>query len=103
MRIGGVDVDVCEDCGGLWLDRLELDLFADAASVMGDALTAHLRQLTTSLVDHSVRPRCPRHPDVVMMRRPYSATVPVEVDECPECGGTWLDAAELTAIRRQRR
>ena len=24
LRIGGVDTDVCEDCGGLWLDRLEL-------------------------------------------------------------------------------
>jgi len=103
MRIGGVDVDVCEDCGGLWLDRLELARFQDPASLMGDALVAHLRQLTTALVDHSLRLRCPRHPGVVMMRRPYSATVPVEVDECPDCGGIWLDAAELTAIRRQRR
>jgi Zn-finger nucleic acid-binding protein len=35
-----------------------------------------------------------------MMRRAFSATVPVQIDECPECGGLCLDTDELAAIRR---
>ena len=99
LRVGGVNTDVCEDCGGLWLDRLELARFKDPASAFGDALVAHLRQFPPGLIDHSVRLRCPHHPDVVMLRRKYSASVPVDIDECPQCGGIWLDADELALIR----
>jgi Zn-finger nucleic acid-binding protein len=42
---------------------------------------------------------CPRDTDVVMMRRRFSAGQPVMIDECPACGGVWLDADELSAIR----
>jgi Zn-finger nucleic acid-binding protein len=99
LRIGGVDTDVCEACGGLWLDRNELARFDRPDVAFGDALVAHLRQFPTALVDHSVRLRCPHHPRVVMLRRPYSSLVPVEIDHCPECGGIWLDADELDSIR----
>jgi Zn-finger nucleic acid-binding protein len=100
LRIGGVNTDVCEDCGGLWLDRLELARFEDPHGAFGDALVAHLAQFPPALVDHSVRLKCPHHRDVVMLRRPYSATAPVEIDECPQCGGIWLDSDELAQIRR---
>lgn len=100
LRIGGVDTDVCEDCGGLWLDRAELTRFASPKSVLGDALVAHLRQFPPTLLDHSIRLTCPRHPAVVMLRRRFSAAAQVEIDECPECGGIWLDTDELAQIRR---
>jgi len=38
--IGGIAVDVCESCGGLWLDRLELARFEEPDSVLGEALLA---------------------------------------------------------------
>jgi Zn-finger nucleic acid-binding protein len=100
LRIGGIDADVCEHCGGLWLDHLELARFEDPADAMGDALVAHLSQFPAPLLDHSRRLRCPRHPGTVMLRGPFSATNRVQVDECPDCGGLWLDADELAAIRR---
>ena len=100
LRVGGIDTDVCEDCGGLWLDRIELARFEDPNSVFGDALVAHLRQFPPTLLDHSIRLTCPRHPQVVMLRRRFSPVVPVEIDECPECGGIWLDTDELAQIRR---
>ena len=102
LRIGGVDTDVCEGCGGLWLDRLELARFEDPHGAFGEALVAHLSQFPTALIDRSIRLRCPRHPDTVMMRRAFSAGIPVQVDECPQCGGLWLDADELAQIRRRR-
>ncbi len=72
LRIGGIDTDLCEDCGGLWLDRLELARFQHPASAFGDALGAHLKQFPPTLIDHSIRLPCPRHPDVVMLRRKFS-------------------------------
>lgn len=101
LKIGGVGTDVCEDCGGLWLDRFELARFEQPDSVFGDALVAHLRQFPTVLVDRTARLRCPRHPDTVMLRRAFSSSIAVEIDECPQCGGVWLDAYELEQIRRR--
>ena len=34
-----------------------------------------------------------------MLRRKFSASVPVDIDECPQCGGIWLDSDELARIR----
>jgi len=36
-----------------------------------------------------------------MMRHFFSVKQAVEVDECPSCGGFWLDAGELGGIRDQ--
>lgn len=102
LRIGGIEVDVCEDCGGLWLDRFEIAKFDRPEMVLGDALAAHLDQFPPPVIDHSVRIRCPRHLSTVMLRRRYSAALPIEVDECPQCGGVWLDADELAVIRGSR-
>lgn len=100
LRIGGVDTDYCQQCGGVWLDRLELRRFEHVQSAFGDALEAHLSQYPPALLDHSQRLRCPRHTEAVMLRRAYSRNVTVDIDECPECGGVWLDAEELARIRR---
>jgi Zn-finger nucleic acid-binding protein len=33
LRVGGTRTDICEQCGGLWLDRLELARFEDPDSM----------------------------------------------------------------------
>ena len=101
LRVGGVETDVCEECGGLWLDRLELAKFDHHRDAFGDALVAHLDQFPAVLIHRSVRLRCPRHPAAVMLRRAYSPAVSVQMDVCPECGGVWLDKDELAMIRDQ--
>lgn len=101
LRVGGVDTDVCESCGGLWFDRLELARFEDPINAFGDALVAHLSQFPATLIDHSRRLHCPHHPGTVMLRRAYSRSIPVQIDECPQCGGLWLDTDELAAIRHR--
>lgn len=99
LRIGGVDTDFCEDCGGVWLDRHELTRFKDPSSMFGEALVAHLAQFPPALMDPTTRLRCPHHTDTVMLRRKFAPSTPVDIDECPECGGIWLDADELARIR----
>ncbi|MBY5990899.1 zf-TFIIB domain-containing protein [Ferrimonas balearica] len=37
-----------------------------------------------------------------MIRRHCEPTSAVEIDECPRCGGIWLDSGELEQIHRNR-
>ncbi len=99
LRIGGIEVDVSEHCAGVWFDRFELDKFKTPNDAMGEALAQHLSQFNSPLLDLSARLRCPRHPETTMMRRFFGQARKVEIDECPECGGIWLDAEELQLIR----
>lgn len=76
QNVEEVEIDLCVNCGGVWLDGGELE-----------ALTGHdlknYRQLTC--------PEC----DLIMLTRTIGT---VEVDHCFKCGGTWLDKGELQAI-----
>lgn len=33
-----------------------------------------------------------------MYRKRYSVECDIQIDECPECGGIWLDGAELSGV-----
>jgi Zn-finger nucleic acid-binding protein len=39
---------------------------------------------------------------VKLKRHFFSAKRRVEVDQCPNCGGYWLDAGELALIRAEK-
>ena len=41
---------------------------------------------------------CPRCPELVLERKWFSDKKQVEIDQCPKCGGIWLDAGEFTRI-----
>jgi len=76
QTVEGVEIDLCVNCGGVWLDGGELE-----------TLTGHdlknYRQLMC--------PGC----NLIMLTRTIGS---VEVDHCFKCGGTWLDKGELQAI-----
>jgi hypothetical protein len=99
VTIGDVTVDVCKGgCGGLWFDRFELKKFDEPHESAGEALLDVERDPGVT-VDHTERRKCPKCDDVVMMRHFFSVKKQVEVDECPGCGGFWLDCGELRQIR----
>ena len=50
-------------------------------------------------VDSSRKRACPKCSGVKLKRRYFSAKRRIEIDECPGCGGYWLDAGELEKIR----
>ena len=101
MAAGGVVVDVCDGgCGGIWFDHFELRKFDESHESEGEALL-DVKRDPEVVVDHSLRRGCPNCPGVVMMRHSFSPGDNVEIDECPKCGGIWLDAGELAAIRNQ--
>ena len=99
VRAGSLETDICNSCAGIWFDRFELSKVDEAHELLGEFLVDEVLPRNQSLVATSSRLRCPRDTDVVMMRRSFSPSQPIMIDECPACGGVWLDAGELDAIR----
>jgi hypothetical protein len=99
--VGDLTVDACDGgCGGLWFDQLELRKVDDQDEATGEALLAVRRDPKTR-VDPKAPRNCPKCRAQPMVRHFYSVRRAAEVDECPKCGGYWLDAGELAAIRSQ--
>ncbi len=98
---GPTVVDLCHACGGAWFDHRELEQF-DQSHEPAAGLTAVSPQRA---VDPAPRRGCPRCAEsgerVVMMRHFYSTQRVVEVDQCPACGGFWLDHGELEKVRAE--
>ena len=99
ISVSGVELDICHDCGGVWFDRFELKKFDEPLVEDAEALLSLMEKHGRQDLDHSARLRCPRHPEVVMMRHFWSPKRQVEIDECPKCAGIWLDCGELMHIR----
>ncbi|MBL0058845.1 MAG: zf-TFIIB domain-containing protein [Elusimicrobia bacterium] len=98
-KIKDVAVDVCQKgCGGLWLDNFELSKLDEASESAGAELTKSLPAKGKGSHPDAKRP-CPRCAGIFMRRHFYSIKRRVEIDECPQCAGLWLDAGELAAIR----
>jgi Zn-finger nucleic acid-binding protein len=99
MTVGNVAVDVCRGgCGGIWFDAFELQRVDERHESAGDWLM-NVERDPTIHVDSSRKRACPKCEGVKLMRHHFSAKRRVVVDQCPGCGGYWLDAGELRRIR----
>ena len=101
VTLDDISVDVCKKgCGGIWFDRFELRKVDEPHESAGESLLdINLEQQTAP--DLSRKRICPQCEDMSMMRHFFSVKKEVEVDECPQCGGFWLDCGELSQIRSQ--
>lgn len=102
IKVGGIEVDVSQECGGVFFDNCELDKFDMSGEVRSDALVNHLQQFEYEPLNLDKRINCPKCEDVVMMRRYESPAQIIELDECPQCAGIWLDTGELSKLRETR-
>jgi Zn-dependent protease with chaperone function/Zn-finger nucleic acid-binding protein len=87
MTKGGVLVDVCKTCKGVWLDRGEVFSFSRSPKELERLLASE------PVEDKPSRRQCPRcelHLREVPFLRPD-----LVVDRCPECEGYWFDAGQL--------
>jgi Zn-finger nucleic acid-binding protein len=100
--VGGLQVDVCDGgCGGIWFDQFELKKVDEPAESAGEELLDVGRDASVTM-DLDARRTCPKCADrPVMLRHFTSVKRRVTIDECPECGGVWLDAGELGGIRSE--
>ena len=88
-------VDIClGGCGGIWFDAAELERVSARA-----ATTLHtIWQVPSAKVTLAEPRMCPRCADQALERKWFSDAKQVEIDQCPKCGGVWLDAGEFTRI-----
>lgn len=98
IEIGGIKVDISEACGGVWFDNFEIKKFDEVHESAGEELIQLMEKYRDKHLDLSQRLKCPKD-GTIMMRRFYSPARAIEIDECPQCGGIWLDAGELAMIR----
>jgi len=91
-------LDVCYGgCGGIWFDATELErVDARAATTLHTIWQAPVNPAKLD------EPRmCPRCPDLVLERKWFSDSRNVEIDQCPKCGGIWLDAGEFSRVYKE--
>ena len=102
MQVGDLAVDVCYgSCGGIWFDAFELERVDEQEEQAGELLLSIERD-ESIVVDACRKRQCPRCEGIKLHRHFFSARRRVEVDQCPNCGGYWLDAGELAEIRKER-
>jgi Zn-finger nucleic acid-binding protein len=99
----GVEVDVCETCGGEFLDADELghvirvreEVFPDDVR---EVLSLREPVFGVPIDERRRRLSCPKCGDE-METINYSTDSGVYVDRCEGCGGFWLDADELEHVQ----
>lgn len=101
VTAGDITVGACRNgCGGLWFDKSELKKLSDLHRTVGAVLLDIERDVGIR-VDHYKMRMCPACEGIIMVRHFYSFRKNVAVDECPNCGGLWVDYGNLGAIRSQ--
>jgi len=102
IQVGTLKVDVCQGgCGGIWFDAFELERVDEENEAAGEPLL-HIHRDERIVPDSSRKRECPRCAGIKLHRHYFSAKRRVEVDQCPNCGGYWLDSGELEQIRLER-
>jgi len=99
FEVGGVRVDRCKLCGGIWLDKGELETLL---SRMPDADELIARFDSASWVERHEKEDdwlCPRdRTELLTVRDPKQKHIEFEL--CAGCGGVYFDAGELSDLSR---
>jgi len=104
MRVDKLVVDVCEHgCGGVWFDAFELQQVDEPEDVAGGKLSLALEELKGHVqpAAKEAKRECPRCEGIKLKKHFFSPKRRVHVDQCPNCGGYWLDYGELQVIRAE--
>jgi Zn-finger nucleic acid-binding protein len=92
-----IELDVCPECSGTWLDARELAKIDDNFFVNVEEIDYENVQPTTMDAELT----CPRCWDTPVLRKVRPTVHPVVVlDTCPTCHGFWLDRGEMDKIRQ---
>lgn len=93
VKIEQLEVDHCDDCGGLWLDQSELARLLELKA----AQVRTLRRGPARTGANSLRGKCPRC-GTGLLRVASASNRQVTVDKCADCGGVWLDGGEFDTL-----
>jgi Zn-finger nucleic acid-binding protein len=93
-------LDLCDDCGGVWLDAGEFPALMRHGPEELRRWERELGQPTVNL-DAAMETRqdllCPLC-SLPLKGRPYAGASGIRLDNCPKCKGMWVDAGELSLV-----
>lgn len=100
QTISPLTLHACDGgCGGLWIEWIDSETVEALQSPAPTSFTickGDQRQTNPAL-----QYRCPQCTNLVMNRHYVRVLDDVLVDECPSCGGIWLNAGEVDEVRDQ--
>jgi len=100
QTISPLTLHTCDGgCGGLWIEWIDAETVEELQGPAPTSFTickGDIRQTNPAL-----QYRCPQCVSLVMNRRYVHILDDVLVDECPSCGGIWLNADEVDEVRDQ--
>ena len=96
IKINGVKIDRCENCGGLWFDKNELKITRDHRDKNLSWLKFDLWKDENKLMVSGQLINCPKD-GKPLFKIKYGST-DIMVDICLDCHGVWLDKNELDKI-----
>ncbi|MFN4219383.1 MAG: zf-TFIIB domain-containing protein [bacterium] len=95
-NLENIEIDICENCGGIWFDKSELGQAVKISSEEIQKLT-NILENTNQVEKEDVELNCPRC-DIPMMKYRYMYTSNIYIDSCEKCEGIWIDKGELIQI-----
>ncbi len=97
VSISGIEVDICQECGGIWFDKQEFGQVISASQ--SDIKHIHSLLENTREFDKTkdVELECPKCGQLMFKYR-YMYTSNIYIDSCEKCEGIWIDKGELLQI-----
>ena len=100
VQSADVNVDIClNGCGGIYFDNMEFYVFDENREKINE-ITQMLEEKTFQKVDSSKSRYCPSC-GKKMVKNFTNLSKDVEIDDCYNCGGKFLDFGELETIINQ--
>lgn len=99
----GVQIDICKDCAGVWLDDSELATIVHTQErTWPPAVVQRVLELVGGMgipdSEFENERSCPRCPESLQPVN-YQGNSGVIVNTCPDRHGVWLDRGELAKIQ----
>lgn len=102
LALGDITVDACkEGCGGVWFDHNEIVKFDEPHEFQTSEILTLAKEKQAVRIDHAKRKPCPKCAGETLVRQFFDVKNEVEIDQCWNCAGIWLDTGEINAIRAQ--
>ena len=98
-KAGTLCVDICRDgCSGIWFDKAEFEKCDQHTEPFPPELL-RIRKQASVVIDRNKARSCPKCVGKTLKHIVIDPEIRFEIDECPACGGHWLDIGELEHIR----
>jgi len=94
LELAEVEIDHCVSCGGIWLDRGELELLMDAPD-KAQQLLGSFREDPTPGEQPRKCPICDKKMAKVLVG---PSSPPLTIDQCRRGHGLWFDRGELKEV-----